>query len=64
MCVDERTGLILGFDFGEEGESYTRLAIRGLDKAANQLRGLPRQIQLRDPAVASELKEALTNLVG
>ncbi len=61
MClwVDQRSGMILHFELTEPLESYVPLVVNSLGGVAKRIRGLPRQIQLRDPQLAGELRRVL-----
>lgn len=61
MClwVDQRTGMILHFELTEPLESYVPLVVNSLGGVAGRIGGLPRQIQLRDPQLAGELRGIL-----
>ncbi|MGA2442534.1 MAG: tetratricopeptide repeat protein, partial [Tepidisphaeraceae bacterium] len=61
MCLwaDQRTGMILHFELTEPLENYVPLVMDSLDGVIHRIGGAPRQIQLRDPQLASELRRAL-----
>lgn len=61
MClwVDQRTGMILHFELTEPLESYVPLVVNSLGGLAERIGSVPRQVQLRDPQLASELRRIL-----
>jgi tetratricopeptide (TPR) repeat protein len=56
MWVDHGSGVVLHFELGEPAPSYLPLVMKSLKVLVNRVGGLPRQIQLRDPTLAKELK--------
>jgi tetratricopeptide (TPR) repeat protein len=64
MClwVDAATGPILHFELGKEMQPDVVLVMHSLEQVARRLGGLPRQIQLRDPEMARNLRSALEPL--
>jgi tetratricopeptide (TPR) repeat protein len=59
LCVDQRSGMILHFEMGEPIPDYLPLALQCIGKAAEQVGGLPRQVQTRDPKLAGDLRAKL-----
>ena len=61
MClwVDAQSGMILSFEMVPPQEEYLSLVIDTLRKLPGKIGGLPKQIQLRDPRLARELRHAL-----
>ena len=59
LCVDQRSGMILSIELGEPEEPNLQLAVKALERSLGGLKGLPRQVQVRDPKLAIELKDVI-----
>lgn len=59
LWIDQRSGMILHFELGQPGDDGLRFVVRSMPKLVERLGGLPRQIQLRNPTLARELRETL-----
>src|SRR6185437_15762113 len=61
MClwVDQRSGKILSFELFKPSENYSPQILESFSKLSNRIGGVPRQVQLRDPGLATELRVTL-----
>lgn len=59
LWADQGSGMILHFELGEPGDDGAPFVMRSLPKLVDRLKGLPKQIQLRNPALARELRGML-----
>lgn len=61
MClwVDQQSGMILSFELFEPAENYSPQILKSFSKLSHSIGGVPRQVQLRDPALATELRVTL-----
>lgn len=59
LWVHQASGMILDVVLGEPGDDGLPFVVGSLPKLVERLGGLPRQIQLRNPMLARELRETL-----
>jgi tetratricopeptide (TPR) repeat protein len=59
LWIHQASGMILHFELGEPGDDGLPFVVGSLPKLIERLGGLPRQIQLRNPTLARELRETL-----
>ncbi|HEY2589332.1 MAG TPA: tetratricopeptide repeat protein [Tepidisphaeraceae bacterium] len=59
LWVHQSSGMILHFALGQPGDDGLPFVVRSLPELVGRLGGLPRQIQLRTPTLARELRETL-----
>jgi hypothetical protein len=62
LCVDQRSGMVIDFEMGEPMPDYLPLVLQCIGRSADRIGGLPRQVQTRDPALATSLRQALDRL--
>lgn len=59
LCVDQSSGMILSIDTADHADIPLKLVVDSLLHLIKDLKGLPRQVQLRDPRLAGQLKEVV-----
>jgi hypothetical protein len=61
MClwVDQQSGAILSFELFKPSEHYSPQILKSFSKLSKTIGGVPRQVQLRDPGLATELRVSL-----
>ncbi|HSZ59660.1 MAG TPA: hypothetical protein VK797_28715 [Tepidisphaeraceae bacterium] len=59
MWVEQRSGMVLHFEITQPLTDYVAFVLDSLSNLAEQMGGVPRQIQLRDVKLAGGLKEVL-----
>jgi tetratricopeptide (TPR) repeat protein len=59
LWIHQSSGMILHFELGQPGDDGLPFVVRSLPELVNRLGGLPKQIQLRNPTLARELRETL-----
>ena len=62
LCVEQRSGMVLHFEMSEPLETYLPLAVDCIADAGDRIGGLPRQVQVRDPKLAKDLRPPLEAL--
>lgn len=62
LCVDAGSGMVLHFEVTEPLDDYLPIFLKSLFAIGNQINGLPRQLQVRDPVTAAELRRRLQPL--
>jgi tetratricopeptide (TPR) repeat protein len=62
LSVDERSGMVLDHQITEPLETYAPVVIDSLNKIVERMGGLPREIRVRDPRFALELRQLLQPL--
>jgi tetratricopeptide (TPR) repeat protein len=62
LWVDQKSGVIVKFSMVEPHPDYTRPVLESLDEVIGTVRGLPREVRLRDVALATRLQPLLAKV--
>jgi tetratricopeptide (TPR) repeat protein len=62
LWVDAASGMIINIELSEPQEDSFPLVLRALQKLIDQLQGIPREIRMRDPQLAMQLRGRLAPL--
>jgi hypothetical protein len=62
LWVDAASGMIINLEMSEPQEDSLPLVLRALQKLIEQIDGVPREIRMRDPQLAMQLRDRLAPL--